>query len=126
VRGLQAAAELLIGHRFWLCREDFVEFFIELGVRADGTVTAFLDWEEAARALAAGRLACSDSQGRVLAIAASLAEDIPVGLRDVLCGLEAADLSRVAGAVLRAGGHRGALEAVRGERPDSTGGPVSW
>ena len=96
-----AAVELLIGHRFWLSHNDFVGLFIEMDARVDGTVTAFVDWEAAAAALGAGRLVCSDSQGQVLAIAVSVAEDVPIGLRDALGGLDAANLALVAEAVLR-------------------------
>jgi hypothetical protein len=111
---LVAAVELLIGHRFWLSRNDFVGLFIELDARADGTATAFVDWEAAAAALCQGRLPCSDSQGQVLAIAASLAEDIELGLRDAVGGLDEANLRLVAGAVLGAGGCRGPYRVVAG------------
>jgi hypothetical protein len=109
---LVAAVELLIGHRFWLSRSDFVGLFIDLDTRADGKVTAFVDWEAAAAALRAGRLVCSDSQGQVLMIAVSVAEDVPVGLRDALGGLDAASLALVAEAVLRTGGGAGSPAIV--------------
>lgn len=84
---------------------------------------AFLDWEAAAQALGAGRLACSDSQGHVLRVAVSLAEGIPVDLRDALSGLDKRNLALVAGAVLDAGGCRAGLGAVAG---DQGLGVVSW
>jgi hypothetical protein len=114
-----AAVELLIGHRFWLGREDFVERFVEMHASAvGGTPMAFLDWEAAARALGAGRLACSDSQGRVLRVAASIAEGVPVDLRDALSGLDEPNLALIAGAVLHAGGGCGARPgAAAGGRP---------
>jgi hypothetical protein len=120
---LRAAVELLIGHRFWLSHHAFVGLFIELDTQADGTVTAWVDWEAAVAALRAGRLSCSDSQEQVLVIAASLAEDIRVGLRDVVGGLEEANLILVAGAVLGAGGCSGTYRVVPGglER-----GRASW
>jgi hypothetical protein len=111
---LRAAVELLIGHRFWLSHNDFVGLFVELDARADGTATAFVDWEAAAAALRAGRLPCSDSQGQVLAIAASLAEDIELGLRDAVGGLDESSLVLVAGAVLGAGGCRGTYQVAAG------------
>ena len=41
-----AAVELLIGHRFWLGREDFVERFVEMHDSAvGGTPMALLDWK---------------------------------------------------------------------------------
>jgi hypothetical protein len=115
---LVAAVELLIGHRFWLSGSDFVGLFVELDAHPDGTVAAFVDWEAAATGLRRGRLVCSDSQGQVLTIAASLAEDIPVGLRDALGGLDPANLALVAQAVLRAGGSVGGTAvAARSQLP---------
>lgn len=100
-----AAVELLIGHRFWLGRADFVERFIAMDVSAvGGTPMAFLDWDAVAAALGAGRLVCSDSQGQVLRVAASLAEGIPVDLRDALSGLDERNVALVAAAVMHAGG----------------------
>lgn len=99
-----AAVELLIGHRFWLCREDFVQRFIEVDASVGETPVAFVDWAAAVRALDSGQLACSGSQGQVLRVATSLAEGIPVDLRDGLSGLDERNLSLVAAAVLAAGG----------------------
>ena len=100
-----AAVGLLIGHRFWLGREDFVERFVEMHASAlGGTPMALLDWEAAAQALGAGRLACSDSQGRVLRVAASIAQGVPVDLGDALSGLDERNLALIAGAVLHAAG----------------------
>jgi hypothetical protein len=119
-----AAVELLIGHRFWLHCEDFVESFVEMCPSAvGGTPMAFLDWEAAAQALGAGRLVCSEGQGQVLRVAASIAEGVPVDLRDALSGLDKRNLALVAGAVLHAGGCRVGLGAVVG---DQGLGVVSW
>jgi hypothetical protein len=101
-----AAVELLIGHRFWLRREDFLEGFVEFDVdEASGRSLAFVDWTAVVAGLRSGRLVCSDSQGQVLAIAASLAEGIPVDLRDALCGLDGPTVALVLAAVGTATGH---------------------
>jgi hypothetical protein len=118
-----AAVELLIGHGFWLASEEFVWRFVEeLDVAADGMSRAFVDWEAAAEAVESGGLACSDADGQVLRIAASIAEDVRVGLRDVVSGLGEASAVLVAGAILRAGGSLHTL-TVAG---DDTGEGVRW
>ena len=111
-RGLyaaEAAVELLIGHGRWLERADFVELFVETDVGlSDDTPMAWVDWEAAVAALAAGGLPCSDSEAGVLRLAASLAVGGPVDLRDAVFGLDERNLVLVATAVLHAGGHRDA------------------
>ena len=103
-RGLlatEAAIELLIGHRCWLRRTDFTNGYLD-------TVPALLtsmpmtcaDWPAAIAALDAGALPCSGSEGQMLRIAASLAEGIPVDLRDALTRLDSANLDLVVQAVL--------------------------
>ncbi|HEY6794594.1 MAG TPA: hypothetical protein VI248_07915 [Kineosporiaceae bacterium] len=100
---LVAAVELLIGHRFWLRREDFLERFVEVYVEEmTGRGLAFVDWTAA---VGAGRLACSDGERQVLAIAASLAEGVPVDLRDALGGLDAPTVALVVAAVETSTGH---------------------
>jgi hypothetical protein len=71
-------------------------------------VLAFIDWQAAVTALEAGWLPCSGGEGRVLRIAASIAEGVPVDLREAVTGLDEANLALVARAVLHSGGHRGA------------------
>ena len=108
-----AAVELLIGHGFWLGRADFVERFVVFDAdAASGVLLASVDWAGAVAGLGSGRLVCSRSQGQVLAIAASLAEGVPVDLRDALYGLDA----RTAGLVVAA------VATMTGRGP----GPVSW
>lgn len=115
-RGLyraEAAVRLLVGHQRWLRRGDFVGEFVETGESiADGTAMAFVDWPAAVAALEAGRLPCSPSEGQVLRIAASMADGVPVDLRDGLSGLDAANIVVVAQAVLHAAGHREANVTV--------------
>jgi hypothetical protein len=101
----QAAVELLIGHQRWLCHDDFVSRFVRLvpAVAGDG-VLAVINWRSAVRAVGAGRLPCSDSEGQVLRIAASIAEGLPVDLNHCLSTLDRSNVGLVADAVLRAGG----------------------
>jgi hypothetical protein len=102
----QAAVELLIAHRYWLCREDFVGRFVRLvpHVAGDG-VLAVVGWRVAVRALSTGRLPCSGGEGRVLRIAASVAEGVPVDLADCLSTIDSVNIGMVVDAVYRAGGY---------------------
>jgi hypothetical protein len=107
----EAAVRLLIGHLCWLLRGDFVGQFVEVG-QSFGTAMAVVDWSAAVAALEAGRLPCSPSEGQVLRIAASIADGVPVDLRDGVSGLDTANIVLVAEAVLHAAGHREADVAV--------------
>jgi hypothetical protein len=103
--GTEAAVELLIGHRRWLERGDFVFSFV--GVLDDepgSPPMAMLDWSDALEALDHGDLACSSSEGQVLRLAASLAAGIAVDLQDALCGLDLANTMLAATAVIHATG----------------------
>jgi hypothetical protein len=101
----EAAVGLLIGHRRWLCRKDFLGECVQVGV-AGVDVFACVDWAGAVAALKAGRLACSGSERRVLLLAASLAEGAPVDLSDVLTGLDEATAGLVVDVIAHAAGHR--------------------
>src|SRR5215217_3560671 len=102
---LQAAVGLLIGHRRWLCRDDFLGRFVALVPGAGGGgVLAMVSWRAAVRALSAGRLPCSDSEGYLLRIAASIAEGVPVDLGECLSTLDEVSIGLVVDAVRRAGG----------------------
>lgn len=103
----EAAAELLIGHRVWLDRGDFVDGFVEVAPGLGETVMAVVDWQAAVEALEAGRLPCSDSEAGMLRVAASLAAGAPVDLGEALTGLDEFNLGLVAAAVTHAGGRRG-------------------
>jgi hypothetical protein len=108
-----AAVGLLIGHAVWLRRNDFVDGFVRMvdPPRA-GVALAWVDWPSAVRALGAGRLPCSGSEAGLLRVAASIAEGIPVDLDEVVTGMDEHNLVLVARAVLVAGGHRGAADAL--------------
>jgi len=106
---------LLIGHRRWLCCEDFVGRFVVLIPGAGGGVgLAVVRWQTAVRALDAGRLSCSDSEAHVLRIAAGIAEGVAVDLRQCLSTLDRANVVLVARAVLAAAGHHEAAVALAG------------
>ena len=77
---------------------------------------AVVDWETAVAALEAGVLPCSGGEGRVLRIAASIGEGVPVDLREAVTGLDENNAVLAAAAVLRAAGHRDLRVAAGGER----------
>jgi len=112
---MEAAVELLIGHRSWLYREDFLEIAVEFGqgITSDAVMAA-VDFEAAARALGAGMLPCSGGEGRVLRIAASIAEGVPVDLREAVTGLDENNAALAAAAVLHAAGHGGLSARLAG------------
>src|SRR6266566_7607102 len=110
---VEAAVELLIGHRSWLFRGDFLAIAVESGRDVlGGREMAAVDFAAAAGALEAGVLACSGGEGRVLRIAASIAEGVPVDLREAVTGLDEGNAVLAAAAVLRAAGHGGLRGAV--------------
>jgi hypothetical protein len=111
----EAAVELLIGHQRWLCRDDLVGRFVWVGrALVGGGLLAVVDWPAAVKALTAGRLPCSGSEGRVLRIAASIAGGVAVDLRECLSTLDTANIGLVVRAVLAAGGHHEAAAAFVG------------
>jgi hypothetical protein len=101
----EAAVRLLIGHRSWLCREDFLAAYIQLGV-VEACAFACVDWTGVAAALQTGRLACSHGERQVLLLAASLAEGVPVDLRDALASLDDTTAALVTNAIMHAAGHQ--------------------
>lgn len=101
----EAAAEVLIGQRAWLARDDFVARFVEIAPAfVDGAPMAIIDWDAAITALGAGRLACSASEDQMLRITASLAVGVPVDLSAVVTGLDADNLKVVVASMAHAGG----------------------
>ena len=113
----EAAVELLIRHRSWLYREDFLDIAVEFGQGiTSAAVMAAVDFEAAARALEAGALPCSGGEGRVLRIAASIAGGVPVDLREAVTGLDENNAVLAAAAVLHAAGRRDLRVAAGGER----------
>lgn len=104
----EAAAELLIAHASWLCRDDFRDGYVDTGTSiADGiTAMASVNWPAAITALDTGCLPGSGGERRVPRLAASLADGIPVDLRDAFTGLDTGNVNRAVWAMLHASGHR--------------------
>lgn len=106
-RGLyaaEAAAELLINHATWLRRDAFTGRFLH-SVSGHPPM-AYIDWADAIAALDAGQLPCSSGEGRILRLAASIADGTPVDLRDALTGLDQHNADLLVQAVLHANGRR--------------------
>ena len=103
----EAAVNLLIGHRYWLTRPDFAAEYIDTfpGI-TDGTAIAAVCWPEAVAALDRGQLAGSGSENRILRLAASLADGIPLDLQDALSSLDDTNLQHVVTAIRHAAGRR--------------------
>jgi hypothetical protein len=109
----EAAVELLIGHRWWLIRDDFLAY-VEFCRGFHGESMAAIDWQAAWAALEDGHLPCSRGERQVLRAAASIADGVPIDLRDAVSCLDAANCVLVARAVLAAGGHDEAAAALAG------------
>jgi hypothetical protein len=102
----EAAAELLIGQRSWLLREDFLQVAVEVGWEPlRGREIAAVDFAAAADAVQ-GVLPCSDGERQVVLVAASIAAGIPVDLREAALCLDSVNAARAAQAVCHAAGHR--------------------
>lgn len=100
---LAAAAELLIAQA-WLDRDDFARrFVIVCRSPGSGKPMAVIDWPAAVTALGAS-LPCSGGEQRMLKLTASLADGIPVDLRDTLTGLDDRNIQLLITAVRRASG----------------------
>jgi len=97
----EAGVELLIGHAVFPDRADFASRFITI----PGDGLAAIDWRAAIAALD-DSLPCSGSENRMLRLAASLADGIPVNLRDALTGLDDRNIQLVTNAVVHASEHR--------------------
>ena len=101
-----AAIQLLTGHHYWLTRTAFTTPFIR-ACRSplSGQPLAHVRWKAAARALAAGQLPCTGSEAAILQIAAGPGRRPAARLRDAVTGLDHANLTAVAGAIMAAGDH---------------------
>jgi hypothetical protein len=105
---LEADVALLAGNGSFLRRDDFTNRFIEHGTSiSDGTTPmAAIDWEAAITALQAGELPCSGGERRILLLSASLADGIPVDLRDTVTGLDDRNTALLLTAIRHATGKR--------------------
>lgn len=105
----EAAVELVIAHRHWLCSPTFrAHVTAFLGDAVDGRVPmASIGWHAVLRVLGEGGLYASDSEAAILQVAASLAcRGITVGLREAVVGLDERNAGLVALAIAHAAGHR--------------------
>ncbi|HUY52099.1 MAG TPA: hypothetical protein VMV92_41425 [Streptosporangiaceae bacterium] len=103
----EAAVNLLIGHRYWLTRPDFLTEFVDtFDSLTDGTPMAAICWPRSVAALDRGQLAGSGSENRILRLAASLADGIPADLQTVLSSLDDGNLQHVITAIRHAAGRR--------------------
>ncbi len=103
---LEAACELVIGTG-WLHRDDFARFVTTGPSITDGvTELAHIDWQAVISSRDGGLLPCSSGENRILRLAASIADGIPVDLNDALCGLDQSGISLVVRAVRHANGQR--------------------
>ncbi len=102
---LEAGVALLISNGTFLHRGDFTSRFIDHGT-SGGTVMAAIDWDAAVAALQSGGLPCSGGERRLLMLSASLADGIPVDLRDAVTGLDDDNIGRLVAAILHASGKR--------------------
>jgi hypothetical protein len=90
----------------WLEREDFLQVAVDVQWEPfrDRQV-AVVDFAGAADAVQ-GVLQCSDGERHVLLVAASIAEGIPVDLREAALCMDAVNAARAAQAVCHAAGSR--------------------
>ena len=110
----EAAAELLISHQGWLLRQDFLQVAVEVRWEpCRGREVAAIDLAAAADAVQ-GVLPCSDGERQVLLVAASIAEGIPVDLREAARCMDAVNAARAARAVCQAAGRRVQVVAAAG------------
>lgn len=103
----EAAVALVISHQYWLTRADFLASFTDTfpGLTSRAPMAAIC-WPEAIAALDCGQLSGSRSENRILRLAASLGDGIPVDLQDAVSGLDDANLQHVITAIRHAAGRR--------------------
>jgi hypothetical protein len=102
---VEAGTELLIANGTFLHRDDFTSRFISHATSGT-TPMAAIDWAAATAALHTGELPCSGGERRILQLAASLAEGVPVDLRDTVTGLDDHNAARLLVAIGQAAGKR--------------------
>jgi hypothetical protein len=104
----EAGTELLIRHGGILPRDDFARYVHTGTSICDGTtLMAWIDWDAALSALHHGQIALCGGEQRTLQLAASLAEGLPISLRDTIPGLDNQNLKLLITAIRHAAGqHR--------------------
>ena len=99
-----AAVDLICAHGHFLHDPGFRRIIAAGSSITTGQPLAVIRWNAAVHALESGHLPCSGSERAVLLIAASLAEGIPVSLRDNLGNLDRRNITLVTGAITAANG----------------------
>lgn len=99
-----AAADLVIAHGRFLPDPAFRKIIAAGASVTDGQPFAVIRWNAVVWALENGHLPCTGSERAVLLIAASLAEGIPVSLRECLGSLDRRNIALVTAAVAAANG----------------------
>jgi hypothetical protein len=90
-----------------LTRAGFTARFGHPVTTDDGRhIGAWIDWAAAVTALEHAELRCPASEATMLRIAASLAADLPLSLREVLGGLDRTNIAAVTTAITAANGTR--------------------
>ncbi len=101
---LEAAVELFIAQT-WLHRSDFTGRFLTIvHALTDGRPMGIIDWPAAINALNTGELPCSGGEQRMLRLTASLADGVPVDLREALNGIDQNNLGHLTTAIRHASG----------------------
>lgn len=101
----EAGTELLIRHGSILHRDDFARFVHTGTSISDGTtLMAWIDWDAALSALHHGQIPLCGGEQRILQLAASLAEGLPISLRDTIPGLDNQNLKLLITAIRQAAG----------------------
>lgn len=101
----EAGVELLIDHGRFLHRADFRQRFVDV-FTDNGLKFAEINWAKAITAMDHHDFACSGSEARILRLAASIADGIPVDLREALTSLGTININRLTTAIRHANGHR--------------------
>ena len=101
----EAAVELLIDHGLLQHRADFRERFVDV-FTISGLELAEINWSKLVAALDRHEFGCSSGEAQVLRLAASIADGIPVDLREALTSLDTTNLARLNMAILHVNGHR--------------------
>lgn len=99
-----AAVDLICRHGHFLHDPGFRRIIAAGSSITTGQPLAVIRWNAAVHALESGHLPCSGSERAILLIAASLAEGIPVSLRDNLGNLDRRNITLVTGAITAANG----------------------
>jgi len=99
-----AAVGLICRHGHFLHDPGFRRIIAAGSSITTGQPLAVIRWNAAVHALESGHLPCSGSERAILLIAASLAEGIPVSLRDCLGNLDRRNITLVTGAITAANG----------------------